>query len=399
MKIAIITSGTLPVPPVNGGAVENLIDLYLKYNEIHGEHEFIIYSVYSKEAEKAAERYKYAKFIFIKTNSFLYKISKICRYFVNRIPRVYVGNAFVSSIKKKLKTIEFDLFILENCPMYSLSLQSVTNNKMVLHLHNDTLYKGVKLDKNVVNSYHSVFAISEYLSNRVKTIGGTSNVLTLYNGINVKLFDRCLHFDSSRELRRKYNIKDSDVVVLYTGRLDESKGVKHLIEAFKKIKDIPNLKLVIAGAVFYGKEDTNSFVKELFRLSSDIKEKVIFTGYVDYGEIGPLYAMADIGVVPSLCEEGFGLTVLEHMSTGTAIITTNSGAIPEIVDDNCAVILERDHNFTDNLYKAIIMMAKDSELRNKMGAYAKKKSSVFNYDNYTRQFMKLIGELNDKRYE
>ena len=39
MKIAILTSGILPVPAVNGGAVENHIDFYLKYNHEHRLHE------------------------------------------------------------------------------------------------------------------------------------------------------------------------------------------------------------------------------------------------------------------------------------------------------------------------------------------------------------------------
>lgn len=45
MKIAILTSGILPVPAVRGGAVENLIDFYLEYNDQHRLHDITIYSV------------------------------------------------------------------------------------------------------------------------------------------------------------------------------------------------------------------------------------------------------------------------------------------------------------------------------------------------------------------
>lgn len=44
MKIAILTSGILPVPAVLGGAVENLIDFYLEYNDIHQLHDITVYS-------------------------------------------------------------------------------------------------------------------------------------------------------------------------------------------------------------------------------------------------------------------------------------------------------------------------------------------------------------------
>ena len=39
MRVAILTSGILPVPAVQGGAVENLIDFYLEYNNIHQLHD------------------------------------------------------------------------------------------------------------------------------------------------------------------------------------------------------------------------------------------------------------------------------------------------------------------------------------------------------------------------
>ena len=52
MKIAILTSGILPIPAVLGGAVENLIDFYLEYNEIHKLHDITVYSVYHPEAIK-----------------------------------------------------------------------------------------------------------------------------------------------------------------------------------------------------------------------------------------------------------------------------------------------------------------------------------------------------------
>ena len=46
MKIAVITSGILPVPAVQGGAVENLIDFYLDYNATHHLHNITVFSVW-----------------------------------------------------------------------------------------------------------------------------------------------------------------------------------------------------------------------------------------------------------------------------------------------------------------------------------------------------------------
>ncbi|WP_394121302.1 glycosyltransferase family 4 protein [Planococcus donghaensis] len=396
MNITVITSGTMPIPPVDGGAVENLIDLYLKDNEVHGQHEFTVYSTYSKAAENLANNYKHTKFIFIKTENVLYKFNKIFRYLINRIPSIYIGNAFISRIKREIGTGKSDIYIFENCPMYVLSLKSVISGKKILHLHNDTLYKGIKLDKKIIGNYDSIFSISEYLTKRVNSIESDCSVLTLYNGIDMEKLERSLYHESSVKLKRKYKIQDDDIVILYTGRLDENKGVKHLIQAFKLIKDSTKMKLVIAGAVFYEKKDTDPFVAELQKLTYDTQEKVIFTGYIKYEEIGSLYAIADIGVVPSLIEEGFGLTVLEHMAMGTALITTNSGAIPEMVDNDCAIILKRDSNFIENLSKSIVKLVKDSNLRNQMGQQGKLKSMKFTDTKYNEKLFKLLGEVNEK---
>ena len=46
MKIAILTSGILPVPSVQGGAVETLVDHYLEYNDQHQLHDITVFSVY-----------------------------------------------------------------------------------------------------------------------------------------------------------------------------------------------------------------------------------------------------------------------------------------------------------------------------------------------------------------
>ena len=52
MKIAILTSGILPVPAVQGGAVENLIDFYLEYNDRHRLHDITVYSVWHPDVKR-----------------------------------------------------------------------------------------------------------------------------------------------------------------------------------------------------------------------------------------------------------------------------------------------------------------------------------------------------------
>ena len=77
MKIAILTSGILPVPAVQGGAVENLIDFYLEYNNIHKLHDITIYSCKHHETRKhPALKSNVNHYYYIDTSSLLAKIKK-----------------------------------------------------------------------------------------------------------------------------------------------------------------------------------------------------------------------------------------------------------------------------------------------------------------------------------
>ena len=51
MKIAVLTSGILPVPAVQGGAVENFLDYFLEYNSVHHLHDITVYSVWHPDVE------------------------------------------------------------------------------------------------------------------------------------------------------------------------------------------------------------------------------------------------------------------------------------------------------------------------------------------------------------
>ena len=69
MKIAVLTSGILPVPAVLGGAVENLIDFYLEYNEAHQLHDITVYSVSNPKIKKhPARTSKFNNYYYIDIN-------------------------------------------------------------------------------------------------------------------------------------------------------------------------------------------------------------------------------------------------------------------------------------------------------------------------------------------
>lgn len=77
MKIAILTSGIFPVPAVQGGAVETLVDYYLEYNDRHRLHDITVFSVsHPKVDGHAARRSDVNHYRYIDTSSLWAKVRK-----------------------------------------------------------------------------------------------------------------------------------------------------------------------------------------------------------------------------------------------------------------------------------------------------------------------------------
>ena len=81
MKIAILTSGIMPVPAVQGGAVENLIDFYLEYNHQYQLHNITVFSIWHPDVRNHSDKESEANhYQYIKQNGILAKINKYFYY-------------------------------------------------------------------------------------------------------------------------------------------------------------------------------------------------------------------------------------------------------------------------------------------------------------------------------
>ena len=125
------------------------------------------------------------------------------------------------------------------------------------------------------------------------------------------------------ELRRKYGFSPNDQILMFAGRIDLVKGSHFLCEAFMQlVKEYPNLRLIIAG-------DGN--LEYLLSILKPVWSKTTCTGYVDKETLYELYAISDIGVLPSLHEE-FGLVALEMMMMKLPLIVGRTTGLSELVN-------------------------------------------------------------------
>jgi len=161
-------------------------------------------------------------------------------------------------------------------------------------------------------------------------------------------------------IRRKYQIDGP--FLLFVGRLAEKKGVKYLINAMSDvIKKHAEAKLMIIGR--------GTLEKELKELTRELKleRNVIFMGAIQNNLLPAYYATADIFACPSIQtkdgdREGLPVTILEALSSGLPVITTDLEGNKDLIADNRAIYIVRQKNHKE-LANKIIEILNSSKLR------------------------------------
>jgi glycosyltransferase involved in cell wall biosynthesis len=137
--------------------------------------------------------------------------------------------------------------------------------------------------------------------------------------------------------------------ILFIGTLEPRKNLKSLVLAYHRLNQTkPIGPLVIVGAKGWGYE-------EIFRLVSrlGIREKVIFTGFIEDREKFMLLQKATVFVYPSFYE-GFGLPVLEALAIGVPTITSNVSSMPEVAGDAALFVDPFDVQELSNALRALL---------------------------------------------
>jgi glycogen synthase len=111
--------------------------------------------------------------------------------------------------------------------------------------------------------------------------------------------------------------------VVFVGRLIKEKGAMVLLRAFERLDRQRGCTLTIIGTG-PNEDECKSFVRE-----NGLESRVDFLGHQDAGQIAQQLRLHRTLVFPSLCEEAFGLVVLEGLACGCGIIASNRGGIPE----------------------------------------------------------------------
>lgn len=403
MKVAIVSVGTLPIPAVDGGAVETLIDNLISENEINRIIDLDIYSIYSDKAVKKSNEFANTKYYYITINKFIRLIDSSIYTIIGKIFKKYTMSyryivqrvVFSLKIRKYLKK-NYDAIIFEASQFLSISL--LGNNisgktKIIFHVHNK-INKGFFLKKMLKNA-DAIFSVSNFIKNYIISSYPTIPVekfFTLRNRVDSTVFHPIKNENETIKLKKKFGIKDNDTILVFLGRISREKGVKQVCEALEKLSN-PNIKLLIIGSAFFNSDVRDQFTLEIRDRFKKMDDRIIFTGYIGHDLVPQYLSLADIAVCPSLSDEAAPLAIMEILSCGIPLITTNAGGIPEYVDEKSTVLLNRDKHLTNNIVAVINQMIKSESYYNSLKEEAMKFYKTVSINKFYQDFIDLLRKL------
>ncbi len=186
---------------------------------------------------------------------------------------------------------------------------------------------------------------------------------------------------AGKQFREKRNLPEK--YILYVGTIEERKNLLTVVKSLTKVTDI---SLVVIGRKKKYFEEVISFVN-----ANHLQNRISYPENVGEDDLKLYYRYASVFVYPSRYE-GFGIPVIEALSSGTPVITSSSSALPEAGGSGTLYINPDD---ADDLAQKINMVLGDAVLREKMVREGYEHVKKFQPKEMATQMMTLYKDNNE----
>lgn len=188
--------------------------------------------------------------------------------------------------------------------------------------------------------------------------------------------------EAHEHVRKKYKLPEA--FFLYVGTHEPRKNLVRLVQAWTRIAPKVEMDLVIAGRTGWKNREFHAACTECAH-----QDRLHFPGYIDDEDLPALLSSARALVWPSLWE-GFGWPPLEALACGTAVITSNVSSMPEVVGESAILVDPYD---TGAIADAMLTIAEDSGLRERLGAAGPKRAANFSWERTAQQTLDSYRKL------
>jgi len=202
-----------------------------------------------------------------------------------------------------------------------------------------------------------IFALSS-AQKEILLLNKINNVEVLYNSIDVSEWQANDYEVKNFKDKNKLNNKK---VIFFAARMSPEKGLGKTLEAFDLISQKKSdCVLLLAG-------NENNYTKKIINsLDDELRQKIIFTGWLTRREIKTGYYAADVVLTPSLYPDPFNMINLEAMSSHKPIVGTCYGGTPEIVKDGVTGYIVDPFN-AGEIAKKCVCLLKNEALARRLG--------------------------------
>ena len=278
------------------------------------------------------------------------------------------NNSTMDAVKEILVNENVDDIHINNYKGLSLSCFKAGRDLNIPVIYESHDFSLICPRANLINGKNTLcqkrnFICNEYVNTQRRLLNDNVDLLISPSQFMIDKFHEndffnnveCVKIPLGVEYESRKTIKTYDSFdITYIGTLGKHKGVDTLIKAFKEIEG-ETLRLHIIG---------KGYDEEEFRELSHEDNRIVFHGFVNNSDILDYYKMTNVLVIPSICYDNSPLVIYESFSTGTPVIGSNIGGIPELVMDGYNGLLFEAGN-VDSLKEKLVKVINDKELLKK----------------------------------
>ncbi len=356
MKIAMICTEKLPIPPIRGGAIQQYIDAVIPF--MQGKHDISVFCIEDPELPP------------VENNGHIH---------IMRVSSMQKQD-YIHHVISRIKD-EYDLIHVFNRPKWvNLIAEKFPKAALSLSIHNE-MFLPSKISKadgeKCIQRVKFITTVSRFVADGIKKLypEAASKIHVIYSGVDIHRYSPVWSDEAiqiRKQLKEKYGLADKNVV-LFVGRLSPKKGAHILLKAIGEVvRDHPNTALVIVGSKWYGDNQEDSYVRQVKQMSEDLNTNIIMTGFLPPKQVISHYYLGDIFVCASQWREPLARVHYEAMASGLPIITTDKGGNAEVVRGAGNGIVISEYNQPQAFADAITYLLDQPSIALEMGKAGRK---------------------------
>lgn len=197
--------------------------------------------------------------------------------------------------------------------------------------------------------------------------------------------------------RRGFAVEDGEFVILFVGWFLPRKGLDYLVLALRELINDADLTNVRFRLLMVGSGPGRDRIEALIERVG-VREQCTFAGSMPYARMPEAYRAADVFVLPSIAtpewQEQFGMALMEAMACGRPVVTTMSGAIPEIAGLTAVLCQPNDFVALHDALKGLVLQPDACEALGK--AARERATNRFTQAAYAHKLAEVYRALTEK---